>query len=306
MPMMPTLRLVLAIAAVGFAARSSAAPTPAAKTFATPLAAAEALVAAAAAQDVPALVALFGSDGKRLVESGDAVHDRNDREKFAELARQKLELVNDPTDAHQMRLLVGPGAWPFPVALVQKNGKWSFATKKGVREVLARRIGANELDAIEICHGYVEAQKEYAAEDRDGSGVRQYAQRVISSGDKHDGLVWRNADGSLGGPIAENIAAVIAEGYTDKRQPYHGYNFRILKKQGPCAPLGAMDYVIGGKMIGGFALVAWPAQYGISGVKTFMVSHEDIVYEKDLGPETSKKVSRLDRFDPDATWHVVP
>jgi hypothetical protein len=262
-------------------------------------------VAAAANEDVTALTALFGADGKRLVSSGDDVQDRNDRARFAELAREKLDLVTDPAHAHQVQLLVGNDAWPFPVPLVQKNGKWAFASEKGVREVLARRIGSNELDAIEICHGYVEAQKEYAQEDRTGSGVLQYAQKVISTEGKRDGLVWRNPDGSLGGPIAEKIAAAIAEGYSDKKQPYHGYHFRILKRQGRSAPLGTMDYVIDGKMIGGFALVAWPAEYGVSGVKTFIVSHDGVVYEADLGPQTTEKVSRLDRFDPDKTWHIV-
>jgi DUF2950 family protein len=302
---MRALRLIVAVASLGIAARSSPA-TAAAKTFATPLEAAEALADAARRHDIPALRALFGRDGARLVASGDEVRDRNDRARFAELAREKLELATDPVHAHQVLLFVGAEAWPFPVPLVQKNGRWTFAAKKGVREVLVRRIGSNELDAIEICRGYVEAQKEYAEEDRDGNGVLEYAQKVISSEGKRDGLVWRNPDGSLGGPIAENIAAAIAEGYTDKKQPYHGYNFRILKKQGPCAPLGTMDYVIDGKMIGGFALVAWPAAYGVSGVKTFIVSHDGVVHEKDLGPETSKKVSRMDRFDPDESWHVVP
>lgn len=302
---MKTLRALLTLVSLVLAARSSAAATTAAKAFATPKEAAEALVAAAANEDVPALRALFGSDGARLVESGDDVQDRNDRARFAELAREKMDLVTDPADAHRMQIVVGNDAWPFPVPLVQKNGKWAFASKKGAHELLARRIGANELDAIEICRGYVEAQKEYAQEDRTGSGVLQYAQKVISTEGKRDGLVWRNPDGSLGGPVAEMIAAAIEEGYTDRKKPYHGYHFRVLKRQGRWARLGAMDYVIDGKMIGGFALVAWPAEYGVSGVKTFIVSHDGVVYEADLGPQTSEKVSHMDRFDPDKTWHVV-
>ena len=303
---MKTRRAWIVAVSLVLAERSAAASAAAQRTFATPQEAAQALVAAASEDDVPALLAIFGPDGARLVASGDEVQDRNDRAEFVELAGEKLDIVADPNVAHQMRLLVGNDAWPLPVPLVQQHGKWAFASKQGVHEVLARRIGANELDAIEICRGYVEAQKEYAVEDRDGSGVQQYAQKVISSEGQRDGLVWRNPDGSLGGPIAEQIASAIAEGYKDKRRPYHGYHFRILKRQGRCAPLGAMDYVINEKMIGGFALIAWPAEYGVSGVKTFIVSHDGVVHEKDLGRQTSEKVSRIDKFDPDETWHVVP
>jgi hypothetical protein len=299
-------RLIVLLAAAWIGSPASAAAAAAPRTFGTPRQAAEALVAAASEQDVQALIALFGPDGERLVSSGDDVQDRNDRAAFAARAREKLQVVTDPADARQALVLVGGDAWPFPVPLAKQDGKWSFASKKGLREVVARRIGANELDAIEICRGFVEAQKAYAEEDRDGDGVLQYAERVISSDGKRDGLVWRNADGSLAGPIAEEIAAAIAEGYTDKAQPYHGYRFRVLKKQGPSARLGDLDYVIGGRMIGGFALIAWPAEYGASGVKTFIVSHDGVVHEKDLGHDTAEKVSRIDAFDPDKTWRVVP
>jgi hypothetical protein len=213
--------------------------------------------------------------------------------------------MTDPKGAHRATIVVGNEGWPFPVPLVEKEGKWRFETKEGLHEVLARRIGADELDAIEICGGYVEAQHEYATEDRDGNGVLEYAQRVISSTGKRDGLAWRNPDGSLGGPMAADIASAIAEGYSDKTRPYHGYHFRVLKRQGPSAHLGAMSYVIHGKMIGGFALVAWPAAHGTSGVKTFIVSHDGIVYEKDLGRETTKLVRSMDRYNPDKSWHVV-
>jgi hypothetical protein len=152
----------------------------------------------------------------------------------------------------------------------------------------------------------VEAQKEYAEEDRDGNGVLEYAQKVISTKGKRDGLVWWNADGTLGGPVSEAIARAIAEGYKDKTKPFHGYRFRVLKKQGSHARLGKLDYVIGGKMIGGFALVAWPAAYRVSGVKTFIVSHDGVVLEKDLGKDTGKVASGMDRFDPDPSWQVVP
>jgi len=303
---MRTLRLVLVYALLGASARSSAASPAAPKTFSTPRQAAEELVAAAGAQDVPALLAIFGTDGSALVVSGDDVADKNDRAKFADLAREKLDVVIGPKDPHTATIVVGNEAWPFPVPLVDKKGQWRFNTQAGLREVLDRRVGANELDAIQVCRGYVEAQREYAQGDWDGDGVRQYAQKVISTAGKRDGLVWRNADGTLDGPVSEGIANAIAEGYSDKSQPYHGYHFRILKKQGPSARLGAMDYVIGGKMIGGFALVAWPAAYAVSGVKTFVVNHDGIVYEKDLGKNTAKVVAGMDSYDPNKSWSIVP
>jgi hypothetical protein len=297
--LIPLAWLALATVALGAA---PAGP----RSFPSARDAADALVAAAAADDVPALLAIFGPEGKPLVSSGDEVQDRNDRAHFAAAAKEKLEVVVDPKDPGRATVAVGPDGWPFPAPLVEKDGKWIFAARSGVTELIDRRVGSNELDAIGICRGYVEAQKEYAEEDRDGNGVLEYAQRVISTKGKRDGLVWWNADGTLGGPVSEGIARAIAEGYQDKTKPFHGYHFRILRKQGAHARLGTMDYVIGGKMIGGFALVAWPAAYRSSGVKTFTVSHDGVVYEKDLGPETSTLAGKMDRFDPDPSWTVVP
>jgi hypothetical protein len=199
-------------------------------------------------------------------------------------------------------LVVGNNDWPMPIPIVKRNGKWLFDTKVGREEMLYRRIGANELDAIQICRGYVEAQHEYALEKHDGSEVNQYAQRVISTPGKHDGLVWRNPDGSLGGPISEGIADALAQGYTDKAKPYHGYFFKILKGQGPAAPLGKMNFVVEGAMIGGFALAAAPADYRVTGVKSFIVSYEGVVYQKDLGPETLKIFKEMDLYNPDKSW----
>ena len=302
---MTTLRLLTAIAALGVAASAPAADPAGPRTFATPREAGDALVTAAAADDVAALRALFGPEGTALVVSGDEVRDRNDRARFVEDARAKLDVVMDPQDPRRAGIRVGQEGWPFPVPLVEKAGRWSFAVKEGLREVVDRRIGGNELDAIEICRGYVEAQREFAEEDRDGDGTVEYAQRVISSPGKRDGLVWRNADGSLGGPVSERIAQAIAEGYKDKTKPYHGYFFRVLKRQGPSAPLGALDYLVGGHMIGGFALLAWPAQYRVSGVMTFQVSHDGVVFQKDLGPDTAKLAAKIDRYDPGKGWTAV-
>jgi hypothetical protein len=190
--------------------------------------------------------------------------------------------------------------------VVQKGGRWQFDSKAGRQEILYRRIGANELDAIELCRGYVEAQHDYASEKHDGALVNQYAQRVISTPGKQDGLAWKTQDGSWHGPVGEDIARYIAEGYTKRYDPFHGYYFKILKGQGSAAPMGAMDFLVGGVMIGGFAMVAAPADYRVTGVKTFIVSHTGIVYEKDLGPTTVDQFKAMERFNPDSTWKAVP
>jgi hypothetical protein len=189
------------------------------------------------------------------------------------------------------------------VPIVKQGGKWHFDSQAGRTEILDRRIGANELDAITICRGYAVAQKEYASEIHDDSGVNQYAQRIISTPGKHDGLAWQNPDGTEGGPIAASVAKAIEEGYTSKSGPYHGYYFKTLTGQGPAAPLGQLDYVVEGAMIGGFALVAWPAEYRVTGVETFIVSYDGVVYQKDLGPDTEKIAAAMERYNPDKTWH---
>jgi len=213
----------------------------------------------------------------------------------------------DPKNPAKAVLLVGEDAFPLPIPLVKKKDKWSFDTKAGAQEILLRRIGANELDAIAICNGFVEAQHEYAQTKHDGAIVNQYAQRIISTAGKQDGLAWKNADGTWGGPVGENVAKALEQGYAkkDKPQPFHGYYFKVLKGQGPAAPLGQMDFVVGGAMIGGFALAAAPAQYQVTGVKTFIVSHTGIVYEKDLGANTLEQFEKMDRFDPDKTWKAT-
>jgi hypothetical protein len=198
--------------------------------------------------------------------------------------------------------VVGNDNWPLPIPIVKRGGKWLFDAKEGRKEILLRRIGSNELDAIQICRGYVEAQKQYAQEKHEGAEVNQYAQRIISTAGKQDGLAWQNSDGSWGGPIGEGVAKALAQGYSNRSQPYHGYFFKILKGQGPAAPLGAMDFVVNGAMIGGFALAAAPADYRVTGVKTFLVSYEGIVYEKDLGPDTLRIFQEMQLYNPDKTW----
>jgi hypothetical protein len=269
------------------------------RTFATPDLAAEALITAAEAYDVSSLLQIFGAEGKDFIASSDSVHDMTIAHQFAEKARQKHSVTVNKTQA---TLLVGEEEWPLPIPIVKKQGKWYFDTKAGRDEILFRRIGSNELDAIQICRGYVEAQKEYASTTHDGIEGPQYAQKIISTPGKQDGLFWKNPDGSPGGPISEGIARALEEGYSEKAKPYHGYYFKILKGQGPNAPLGKLDYMIYGMMIGGFALVAMPAEYKVTGVKTFLVSHDGVVYEKDLGPGSLKIAKEMVEYNPDKSW----
>lgn len=272
------------------------------ESFATPAKAANALVQAADKYDVPALLRILGPDGRDLVVSSDPVQDKNNAKNFATTAEQKHTVKIDSKNADRAILSVGDENWPLPIPIVRRAGKWYFDSKAGAQEVLYRRIGRNELDAIQVCRGYVDAQHEYAMAKHDGSAVNQYAQRVISTPGKHDGLAWKNPDGSFGGPVGENIANVLQEGYSDRSQPYHGYYFKILKGQGPAAPLGQMSFIVNGAMIGGFALAAAPAQYRVTGVKTFTVSYEGVVYQKDLGPETLQIFKSMELYNPDKTW----
>ena len=275
------------------------------REFATPESAAAALIVAAEKFDVPALKAILGGQGADLVETEDTVQDRRTATAFAAEARQKQRLELDSTKTVAV-LSVGPADWPMPVPIVEQDGKWAFDAAAGREEVLRRRIGRNELDAIQVCRGYVEAQREYALTRHDGAMVNQYAQRVISSPGKQDGLTWQTAGGKWEGPVGEEIAQAIAEGYKDKYDPYHGYYFKILKGQGPAAPLGQMDFVVDSAMIGGFALVAAQAEYLVTGVNTFIVSHDGIVYEKDLGDRTHEEFRKMERYNPDSTWKAVP
>jgi len=277
---------------------------PAVTTFNTPQEAADALMTAAEHFDVAALEKLFGPAGKDIVQSEDAVQDRQRASEFVITAREKMSVSLDKNKRRAF-LLIGKNDWPFPVPLVKLGTKWSFDAAAGRHEILYRRIGSNELDAITICRGYVEAQHAYALKKRNGWDVNQYAQRIISTPGKQDGLAWQNADGTWEGPISEAIARAIAQGYKDRSEPYHGYFFKVLKGQGPAAPLGRLDYVVNGAMIGGFALVAAPAQYGVTGLKTFIVSNDGVVYEKDFGKATLDVFSKMELFNPDRSWNPV-
>ena len=274
------------------------------KTFDTPQQAAAALVAAIDKFDVAALERLFGPSTKTVILSDAPAQDRQRAAEFVAKARERQDVSIDPKNRNRALLVIGNDNWPFPVPIVKRGAKWSFDTAAGRQQILLRRIGGNELDAIAISRGYVEAQHEYALKKRQGYDVNQYAQRIISTPGTQDGLAWQKPDGTWGGPIGEKVARAISQGYA-AGQPYHGYYFRILKGQGPAAPLGQLDYVIKGAMIGGFALAAAPAKYGVTGVKTFIVSQDGVVYEKDLGPKTLEAFHAMERFNPDKTWNPV-
>jgi DUF2950 family protein len=298
------LRVGAALALASLPALALRAAEPArARAFDTLQQAVDALVQAAASGDTAALLAIFGPEGKEIVSSGDPVADKNHMMKFAELAKEKLEVA--PESLNKATIVVGKDDWPLPVPVVRTQGKWHFDSKAGRREILARRIGANELDAIELLRGYVEAQWEYASVARDGSPMRQYAQKFVSTAGKHDGLSWLNEDRTPAGPFGDGIAKALAEGYTDRSKPLNGYYFRILTSQGPAARLGARNYVVKGMMIGGFAAVAWPANYEVTGIQTFQVNNDGAVYQKDLGPQTAKLAAAIKQFNPDKTWTVT-
>ena len=308
------INCVVLIAAVDAAEKkqtSTAAATPSKeeaqagqqKQFDSADQAADALIQVATTSDLAGAKEILGPDSEDLINSEDPVMDKNRALAFANKAKEKKSVEIDKKDPNRAILVVGNDDFPLPIPIVKSKGKWSFDTKVGREEILNRRVGANELNTIELCRGYVEAQHEYAAQKHDDSKVNQYAQRILSTPGKHDGLAWQNPDGTWGGPVGDEVAKAIAEGYTAQGgKPYHGYYFKVLTGQGPAAPMGQMDFVIEGAMIGGFALAAAPAEYRVTGVQTFIVGPDGIVYQKDLGPDTLKTFQAMDRYNPDKTW----
>jgi len=275
------------------------------QSFATPQAAAQALVDATGKNDTAALMKIFGPQGADIVQSGDPADDKDSRAEFAARAREKMNVQMEPSNPDRAMIIAGNQDWPFPVPLLRnKAGQWYFDTMRGRVEILARRIGNDELAAIDVCRAYVEAQMEYASRDRDANGVLEYAQKIASSPGKKDGLFWEGEPENLvPKAFADAAAAMFAEG--KKPSPYHGYYFHILKAQGADAPGGARTYMVKGQMIGGFAMLAYPADYGVSGIKTFIVNHRGVVYEKDLGPATGTSAPQTTRFNPDKTWKPI-
>jgi hypothetical protein len=298
-------RLAAAAAALLVCAMASVASAQ--QTFKTPDEAASALVAAAKSGDRSKLLTVLGQGGADIASSGDAVADKDVRDQFIAAYDEKHEIEKDGENRAMM--IIGKDDFPFPIPIVRNGEAWRFDTEAGRMEILFRRVGRNELDAIQACLAYLDAQNEYADKDHAGNGLGTYAQRIISQQGKKDGLYWPTATGEEESPLGALVAAATTEGYRagggGGRTPFHGYYFKILKRQGPAAPGGALDYVVKGKMIGGFGLVAYPADYGNSGVMTFIVNHNGTVYEKDLGPRTARVAGGMSVFNPDESWKKV-
>jgi hypothetical protein len=291
---------------IGLAANCFAA-TAQQKSFASAAEAVKAAVSAAKSNDDKELLAIFGAQAKELISSGDRVADKQRRAGFLKAYDEKNSLV---TEGENTILVIGNNAWPFPIPLVKKGDSWVFDTAQGKEEILNRRIGENELDSIQVCLAIVDAQREYAMKDRDGNGVLEYAQKFLSDPGKKNGLYWETKQGeelSPLGPIAARARQEIssAQQAGGKPVPFRGYYYKIIKAQGSNAPGGAYDYVVNGKMIGGFAVVAYPATYGNSGVMTFIVNHNGVVYQKNLGSNTTQAAQAMTKFDPDKSWTKV-
>jgi len=273
------------------------------KTFPSPEEGVRALIDAAKKDDEKALLEILGPEAKPIIDSGDPVSDRESREWFVTSYEKANSLVKSGDTT--VFLQIGTDEWPFPIPLVKESAGWRFDTAEGKEEILNRRIGRNELDVIQVCLAYVDAQREYYRRDPDGDSLLQYAQKFISTKGKRDGLYWESTPGAEESPLGLLVAQARAEGYKGgggKPVPYHGYYYKILTGQGKDAPDGAYDYLVRGKMMGGFGMVAYPAQYGSSGIMTFIVNHDGVVYQKDLGPKTAQIAPSMTRFNPDKTW----
>jgi hypothetical protein len=276
--------------------------------YKSPEGAVKTLVEALSGNDEKKLSAIFGPDGKTLISSGDEVADKAARERFLQAYQEKNEIVK--VSGKKAVLEIGNDSWPFPIPIVKKpEDGWFFDVRQGKEELLNRRIGRNELETIQVCLAYVDAQREYASKDRNGDGVLEYAPKFLSDPGTKDGLYWETGEGEEQSPLGPLIGEAKKEGYEKKPgnepTPYHGYYYKILKAQGRSAPRGAYDYVIDGRMVGGFAMVAYPAQYGSSGIKTFIVNQDGVVYEKNLGKNTASTAQGMQTFDPDTSWRKV-
>jgi hypothetical protein len=297
--------LLLLSAATFLVPASSPAQNTGQKTFESPQQAVDALIAANRDDNIAALNQILGPDASSLVSSGDDTQDNKDRAHFADMYEEHHRLVAASTG--RQTLVVGKSEWALPIPLVKSNGAWKFDSAEGVKELLYRRIGSNELAAIKVCQALRQAQLDYAATGHDGNDPGIYAQRFRSEPGKQDGLYWPAAEGEPESPAGPLVADASADGSEQgPRQPYHGYYFRILKAQGPDAPGGAKDYVVDGKMTGGFAILAYPAEYGASGVMTFLVSRRGTVFQKDLGDATAETAKAITTFNPDSSWTRLP
>ena len=292
------LACALGIASIGHAAETKQ------QAYATPEEAVKALMAAAKAGDTKAMIGILGPGSRQIIHSGDAVADKTGRERFVKdyEAASRIEKSGDAKAV----LSIGKDNWPFPIPVVKDAAGWRFDAKAGKEEILNRRVGRNELAVIQVLQAYVDAQREYYLRNPQHDKLLHYAQKIASTQGKRDGLYWPVKAGEKPSPLGPLVAGAKAEGYAKgaggKPAAYHGYHYRILRGQGPDARGGAYDYVAQGRMIGGFAMVAWPASYGNSGVMTFIVNHDGVVYEKDLGPDTAAAVQKIARFNPDKSW----
>ncbi|AGK59528.1 hypothetical protein HYPDE_39293 [Hyphomicrobium denitrificans 1NES1] len=280
------------------------------KAFATPEDAVKSLVDAVKANDEQELISILGPSLKEWIESGDPIADREAREKFVADYEQNKEI--DTSEAGKAILVIGEDEFPFPIPLVKTNDQWTFDPEQGKQEIIDRRVGTNELDTIETLLAIVDAQNDYAELNPLGKGAPEYARRFISSPGKHDGLYWPSNRSEAQSPLGTLVAEAATAGYQptteggeSSKNPYHGYYFRMLTAQGSHAPGGAYSYLVNGRMIGGFAVIAWPAKYGASGYKTFMINQDQTVYETDLGTNTAAEVKKIRTFDPDKSWKRI-
>jgi len=286
----------------------SFAQEPNRKKFKSPEEAFNALLEATKNDDTRALLSIFGPAGRDIISSGDAVADKEDRARFIKAAGDAVTFSS--LDEKTTLAVIGKRKWSFPIPLVKSPQGWFFFTEDGKEEIINRRIGRNELIAIQASLAYVDGQYEYASKDRDGDGVLQYARKFVSHAGRKDGLYWEASAGEEASPLGPFFARATDEGYTlkekgEKPTPYHGYYFRMLKSQGGSAPGGALDYIIDGRMTGGFGFVAYPADYGVSGIMTFIVNQDGHVHQKDLGPKTEVSAKKMKKYDPDKTWKKV-
>ncbi len=277
---------------------------PSRRVLLLPEEAVKAWITAIKANDDKEVLTIFGPEAKDLIFSGDPVSDKERREKVIAAYDKKNSLVKE---GDKMVIIIGENDWPFPIPLLKKGDQWFFDTKAGKEEILNRQIGKNELDTIQTMLAVVDAQREYAMTDHDGDGLIEYAEKAWSDPGKKNGLYWETKEGEEPSPLGEMVVKARAEGYSKKGSksnpvPLHGYYYRLLNKQGKNAAGGAYDYIVKGNQIGGFAVIAFPAKYGISGVMTFVVNHDGVVYQKDLGKNTEKAAKAIKKFDPDKTW----